>query len=119
MQGGAVMSTAQQSIHSTVELAALEFEPVSEFREISCIKDARYSASLSSTATAIKIALRIIGKSKPEMIAMVQDLGHVTAEETVDHLVEAREMLTSYLETVEAAEIRMVVALANCAAEGA
>jgi hypothetical protein len=105
------------------ELAAPAFEPIPEFRVIGPEQREKHEKFLNNIAVNSRIAITLLGKTKPEMIEIMRNLCTGTcieddpATSMVLGLNEARKDTEALLKFLSSAEARAMSALGNLAME--
>jgi hypothetical protein len=109
------------------ELAAIDFEAVPEFLCDDGIGPGtpelreNFKKMLSDLGIASRTAMAVLGKSKPELIEIVRDLGAGAENEEEDTAIGLAKILSAgsdnakrLYELIHAAELRTMCSLANC-----
>jgi hypothetical protein len=98
------------------QLAAQLFEPVPDFINLNAKPTVRedHERRLEEIGAVSRIALHLLGKSKPELIPDLRAMGCVhAADDLFRSIVEGREAAQALVRLIESAETRVAVALAN------
>lgn len=96
-----------------------------EFVEIDKEQTQRHEANLHDVAVTSRVAIRLLGKTKSELVAVARALDAVGAggktvyDETIDNLKSGIEISKAFTEAMEAAEWRLLCAATVIALETA
>jgi hypothetical protein len=94
--------------------AAIDFEPVEDMAgTMRALSEPQWGQTIRALAIDLRIAAKLLEKTRPELIEGSRGLGDVALLELIDSLHEAKELFKSYAALASAAEVRLLLVAAS------